>query len=348
MQHAFALPPSDARSDAHALVPFDAADQDLRDLLQDVVEPVKEPNPYRSWMTGKLPTSERHLPVGWHVHKGVNPRLDALLERLGYQHHQIEHASETGENELVDYWALNSRRSGPQGPYELVPCSLFVVARGVKDKREMKRPEDRDGVAYGWEVQRHNDGSLVLKADGTPKKTARLKFRAYIHELLPPEEQWWDASGGFPAWFQASVSGYLVDDMLAVLYAQYRAMRAYNQRAGTITPYWALSNPTVPASTPRRVTSKENGQSTTIVGMRSLIPSQERDISEAFLQAHRMPDLLQQEILKEDVLLEAWQWSKEESAYLEGIKPRPGAGGAPSPDAAALTGVVVREERPEA
>lgn len=297
-------------------------------------------------MTGKLPTSERHLPVGWHVHKGVNPRLDALLEHLGYQHHQIEHESDTGDVELVDYWALNYRRRSPQaqGPYELIPCSLFVIARGIKDKREMKRPEDRDGVAYGWEVHRNKDGSPVLKADGTPKRTARLKFRAYIHELLPLEEAWWDASSGFLDWFQGSVSGYLVDDLLSAFYAQYRAMRAYNQRAGTITPYWALSNPMVPATTPRRVTSRENGQSTTIVVMRSLIPSQEREISDAFLQVHRMPDLLQQEVLQEDVLLDAWHWSQEESAYLEGIKPRPGAGGAPLPDAAApLSGVVVRD-----
>ena len=200
---------------SHALTPWDAAANDFGMLVNEVVEPVKEYNPYLSWMTGKLPTIDRQMPVGWHVHKGVNPRLDALLTRLGYKHHLIEHENDQGEVELVDYWALNYRwdgSKGPRGEYVLVPVSLFVVARGVRDKREMKHPQDRDGVAYGWEVNRDKKQQIIYKPNGEPKKTAKLKMRAYIRELLPSPEQTWDDANGFLTWFQISVSGYLVDD----------------------------------------------------------------------------------------------------------------------------------------
>lgn len=341
---------------SHALTPWDAAANDFGMLVNEVVEPVKEYNPYLSWMTGKLPTSDRQMPVGWHVHKGVNPRLDALLTRLGYKHHLIEHENDQGEVELVDYWALNYRwdgSKGPRGEYVLVPVSLFVVARGVRDKREMKHPQDRDGVAYGWEVNRDKKQQIIYKPNGEPKKTAKLKMRAYIRELLPSPEQTWDDANGFLTWFQISVSGYLVDDALMMLYSQYRAMRAYDQRVqargktGVKTPYWALANPTVPAEVPRRVQSKEQeGQSTTIIPIRSLIPA-EQAITDEFLLQNKITPALQHQLLQEDVLLETWQWSRDESEYLEGVKPRPTSNRA-SEDAVTVSGSVVREEAPTA
>ena len=343
-------PFSSSTSQSSALAPWEPpADQSYRDLMSDVVEPIKEPNPSLLWMTGKLPTSDRQVPVGWHVHKGVNPALDELLARLKYKHHQIEHQSDqNGEAELVEYWSLNYRWDQALGAYLLVPVSLVVIARGVPDKRQMKDSKNRHGVAYGWEINRQKDGSIILKDNGEPKRTARLKLRAYIHELLPAPNQAWEETNGFLQWFQASISGYLVDDMLGVLYSQYRAMRAYDSNQVTTfkTPYWGLSNPIIPASSPRRVGTKD-GQATSIVPMRSLIPANEAEISEKFLLQHRIPPALQQELLEGEVLLDTWAWSVDESEYIEGIKPRP-IGARSSQVAPPIAGVVVTEEHPTA
>lgn len=352
------LPSPSIVAQNQSLVPWETPeDHNYRDLMTDVVEPIKEANPYLVWMTGKLPTSDRQMTVGWHVHKGVNPPLDDLLARLHYQHHQIEHESDNGEIELVDYWALNYRRdptagSRGEGAYVQAPVSLFVAARGLKDTREMRKDaSDRDGIAYGWEIIRDKAKNIVYKSDGTPKKICRVKLRVYIHELLPaPDQRWGESTLGFTKWFHISVNGYLCDDLLGVLYSQYRAMRAYDARLaasgtqGVKTPYWALSNPTVPGETPRRVTSKD-GQSTTIIPVRSLIPPREQDITDEYLRQHRIPKALQEDLLQGEVLLEAWNWSVEESKFIEGVKPRPTGGSLAEAPIPTTASVVVEEEQ---
>lgn len=326
-----------------SLTPFAVPDA-YSDLL-DTVEPVKEPNPFLTWMTGNLPTADRReMPFGWHVHKGVNPPLDALLTHLKYQSHLIEHLNEKGEGELVEYWALNHRWNGEQNAFVLVPCSLFVLARGVKAAREMnKNPHDRDGVAYGWEVVRDKDKHVVTKPDGSPKKACKVKFRCYIQELLPAPDEEWKSANGFLDWFQVSATGYLCDDLLEVLDSLYRARRAYHQLTGEKAPYWGLSNPTQPSQKPRIVKSKE-GQPKSIITIQSLIPSREKDIALDFLSQHRISPALQREIIEGDVLMVAWDWSIQESGYLEGIKPRPTGNQASGEDAVSVPGTVVREE----
>lgn len=308
---------------SQALVPWAGCNEPA---LTEVVVPIKEPHPWLTWMTGNLPTVDhQEVPIGWHVHRGVNPPLDELLARLGYKTRTIEHDSPSGDSEAVEYWSLSTRWDPAQHVWVTVPCSLFLIARGVRDKWEMgDNPQLRDGVAYGWEVVRNKNG-VVYKPDGTPKKQPKVKFRAFVQELLQVSET--GELSGFTEWFQASMGGYLVDDMLHVFSSQYRALAASNKalRAEGInepTPFWALSLPTMPAETARRVTSKE-GQSKSILPMRSAIPV-EAAITREYLDRHRIPHALAQRLVgrEEGILLETWAWSIEETEYLLGLKER--------------------------
>jgi len=285
---------------------FAPLDVDFGDTLDDVVQPTLEEHPYLQYLKGNLSTLDRKVPVGWHVRVGVNPELDKLLTRRGTEQYVVQH--KTGDVRQVPYWNLNGNG---------LPCSLIIVGYGVKSPWQMKRNlDDRAGVAYGVGLAKDDEGNILYKENSDkPKQRPQLQFRAFVHELVGTNEQ---PDDGFNDWFQVSLSNYIVDDMFAVLNAQYPVVDAYNasmlaQGKPNRAKYWGFSIPTVPSVHGKDVGPDENHQST-IYPMVHAVPQLRPGTAEttAYLNAHRIPLHIQQQLLQ-GLLDETLIWSIQRS-----------------------------------
>jgi hypothetical protein len=271
-----------------------------------VVRPTQKP--WLQWMAGKLTTTTFETPVGWHIQADADPDLDEVLASMNTRCYIVQHPSDDGEPKLVPYWALN---------YGGKPCSLFVIANGVESTREMEKDHQRRfGIAYAWQVMKDKQGQVIRKKNSTePKRQCRIQFRAFIHELV---------AKGDSDWFQVSISGYLTEDILTAFFNQYRVMDAFDSRmrargSEIIAPFWGFSIPFVPGDS-RFVKLKDGGDGTNIIPMVTQIPKRIEDITNQYLNEHRIPKDHQDRI-RERLLDDAFVWSSLRSMEMYGDLP---------------------------
>ncbi|GHP00685.1 hypothetical protein KSF_107320 [Reticulibacter mediterranei] len=284
-------------------------DESFGDSIDDVVQPTLEENPWLKWMTGNLSTTDRKVAVGWHVRSGVNPVLDRLLTAMGVEHYVVQH--KTGNERLVPYWNLS---------WDGHPCSLIVVAYGVKSPWQMKRDlGDRAGIAYGVGTARDDEGNIQYK-DGSdqPKQRPQMQLRAFVHELVGTNER---PEEGFNEWFKVSVSNYMVDHLYRVLNAQYPVIDAYNaimmaKQNPNRAKYWGFSIPTGIGEEGQDVGPDKDHQST-IIPMVPQIPPLRVGTPEtiAYLNTRRIPLHIQRRLL-DSLLEETVVWSMQRSVEI--------------------------------
>jgi hypothetical protein len=159
----------------------------------EAIKPILNDHPRLQWFNG-LSTTSMEMAVGWHIEADVNPLLDEVAASEGLKRYIVQHKTpaQNGEAKQLPYWALSWGQK---------PISLFVVSLGLQSKRQMNKSEDRVGIAYGWEMVRDSQGTVVYKPNSVePKKQCKLQFRAFVHELV---------TAGFDEWLQVGIAGYL-------------------------------------------------------------------------------------------------------------------------------------------
>lgn len=308
-------------TNSHVLVPFF---QDFGDTTDDVVQPTLEEHPFLQYMKGTLSTLDRKVPVGWHVRVGVNPELDRHLAQRGAEQYTVQHKS--GEVRQVPYWNLHMNGQ---------PCSLIIVAHGVKSPWQMKKDvQDRFGVAYGVGVARDEEGNILYRENSDqPRQRPQVQFRAFVHELLGTNEH---PEDGFNEWFQVHLSNYIIDDLFKVFNAQYPVIEAYNasidaenakrqqrgeQEIKSRAKFWSFSIPTIPSSEGRDVGGEKQS---TIYPMVHQVPFLRPGTPEtmAYLDSHRIPRHIQQRLLA-GLLDETLTWSIQRSIEIVNGKQEP-------------------------
>lgn len=175
--------------------------------------PARRPQPPQSgallqWATG-LQTKERTLYAGWLVECGKDENLDAAMESAGFGTVTIKH----GSGNMVTHWALPT-------------AHLFIACSGVQSIGEMKRTEERYGIAFGW--TRTEDG----------RAQSVLRLRAYIQELLVI---------GYEEPIVLTVKSTLTGDLINALTLHYDTLDAINPIRAALNkppidaPYYAVA-----------------------------------------------------------------------------------------------------------
>lgn len=110
------------------------------------------------WFNGLI-VIEGGSAIGWHIRKGIDPRVDETLSAMGTPSYTVQHKTpgKDGSTDPKPYWALKS-------------CSLVFLAVGVQSMRQMNKTDERLGIAFAWAPESEDKGQPKLKADGTPKK----------------------------------------------------------------------------------------------------------------------------------------------------------------------------------
>lgn len=175
--------------------------------------PARRPQPPQSgallqWATG-LQTKERTLYAGWFIEVGKDENLDAAMESAGFGTVTIKH----GGGNMVTHRALPT-------------AHLFIACSGVQSIGEMKRTEERYGIAFGW--GRTEDG----------RAQSVLRLRAYIQELLVI---------GYCEPITLSVKSTLTGDLITALTLHYDTLDAINPIRAALNkppidaPYYAVA-----------------------------------------------------------------------------------------------------------
>lgn len=197
--------------------------------------PARRPQPPQSgallqWATG-LQTTDRTLYAGWLIECGKDENLDSALGAASFGTVTIKH----GSGNVVTHWAL------PQ-------AALFVACAGVQSIGEMKRTDERFGIAFGWTTKEGRAQSV-------------LRMRVYVQELL---------TVGYAEPITLSVKSTLTGDLISALTANYDVLDAVNPiRAGLskppiAVPYYAVA---VTLTAGAEVSRGSGGQSKAITPM---------------------------------------------------------------------------------
>jgi len=203
--------------------------------------------PTLQWATG-LPTANRQIYSGWLIEAGILDDLDGALQSAGFSQITIKH----GSGKLVTHTAIET-------------ANVFVLADGVQSMAEMKRTNDRYGVAFGWRTLEGGRQQSVLKA------------RVMLHELL---------AVGYTDPLILSVKSTLTGDVLAALTRQYEvldavdAFRALDNKPAMHAPFYAASIPLGPG---KEVARGSNGQTKEITPPIANIPA---PVTKDYIKAH--------------------------------------------------------------
>jgi hypothetical protein len=206
-------------------------------------------DPLLQWATG-LQTRQRTLYAGWLAEYGRNDDFDGAMQVAGFQTVVIKH----GSGNYVEHWAIEV-------------ANLFVIAEGVQSIGEMKRTDDRYGIAFGWRTLQ----------DG--RQQSVLKLRAHVRELLEL---------GFDSPLLVSVKSTLTGDLLKVLTAQYDVLdavdrlRAADNKPALQPPFYACSIPIGPGP---EVSRGSGGQTREISPPIANIPPADQITKEYILSA---------------------------------------------------------------
>jgi hypothetical protein len=285
-------------STRHTITLPDATPSATLDLLDfglaeedEVVLPITT-QPYLKWFN-EASTDAGIIAKGFHIGKGIDPKLDETLEGLGMRHYVVEHRTPDADGQTQKpYWHLS-------------PCSLIVVAEGLLSRRQMQNSERRTGIAYGKEPVFDQQGQPERYEDGNPITRRTLKARVYLHELVKM---------GYQDWLPLTLHGNIIDDFLSALTAQFRVLEAYRGYTGRKAPFYGFSLPLAPAAR-RRLVGKGAKQSP-IYPIVAQLPS---TIDRAYLQAHLIPVWLI-DLLRDSLLPETIVWSMEASKRI--VSPR--------------------------
>lgn len=270
-------------------LPFEEDEQATRPITEEA----------RLWWFNGLPTDAETLAVGWHIRADINPYIDETMAGMGMPRYLVQHKrpDKHGSTDPKPYWRLHT-------------CSLIIIARRVQSALEMnKAVAERYGVAFGWETVHDEQGQVVMKKGNPPrpKKQTVLKLRAFVHELV---------RHGYREWLPVSLSGFSTDSLLEALAEQHRVLDAYSdyrrgQGKNAVAPYFLFSLPLGPGQ--MRLVGEPPDQGT-IYPIVAKVP---QSIDRTYLAQHLAPaELVEQ--LRSDLLMEAIQWSIDESLKIAG------------------------------
>lgn len=164
--------------------------------------------PLLQWATG-LPTAQRTSYAGWLVEQGKHEDLDDAMTAAGYELVTIKHS---GGN-LVTHWAVAS-------------ADMFVLCDGVQLMGEMKRTDERFGIAFGWRTL----------PDG--RQQSQLRARVLLRPLLEV---------GYTGPLLLSVKSTITGDVLGALLRQYDVLDEAARQQTTLDkpvralPFYAFS-----------------------------------------------------------------------------------------------------------
>ena len=276
------------------------------------------------WFNGLI-VIEGGTAIGWHIRKGIDPRVDETLSAMNIPFYSVQHKTpdKDGSTAPKPYWALKS-------------CSLVIVAQGVQAMRQMNKTDERFGIAFAWAPETDEKGHPVpsKKADGSFKKMPTLKLRAFVHEM---------ARYGYFEWFPLTLTGYMVDELLAALNVQFRALDAYHAERlgkgsqGGYPPFFSLSIPLGPARQPKMV-----GEPPNLSPIYPTVADVPETVTTEYLVQHMVPKELWALLNQRDdehglTLVErTFFWSMDESKTLAGESalalPAPAAASAQADD----------------
>lgn len=217
------------------------------------------------WATG-LPTNDRRIYTGWFVERGKLEDLDAAMKAAGFSQVTIKH----GSGNLVTHWAVET-------------ANVFLIAEGVQSIGEMKRTEDRYGIAFGWKTL---EGG---------RQQSHLQARVILTELY---------AVGYTDPLLLTAKSTLTGDLIAAFTRQYDVLDA----AGGNLPLYALSLPIGPGA---EVARGSGGQTKEITPPVALIPEK---ITEEYIAARWISQDACNAI--EAMIADTCRWSIEASAKI--------------------------------
>lgn len=232
-------------------------------------------DPLLQWSTG-LPTKERTIYAGWLIEARRDEALDQAMDAAGFSLVTIKH----GSGNLVTHWAVET-------------ATVFVVADGVQSIGEMKRTNERFGIAFGW---RTLSGG---------KQQSQLRCRVLLRELL---------AVGYEQPLLLTVKGTLTGDLLQAFMRQYDVLdanaelRKQAKKEPWDLPLYAFS---IPLGAGAEVTRGTGGTTKEITPMVAAIPER---ITKEYLKAHWIGRAWVATI--EALVESAIAWSVSESALI--------------------------------
>lgn len=143
--------------------------------------------PMLQWASG-LQTTDKRIYAGWLIEAGKLLDLDTCLADDGFQQVTIKH----GNGNIVTHWAIET-------------ANVFIIADGVQTPAEMRRSDQRFGIAYGWRTL------------DTGRRQSQLKARVFLRELL---------LAGYTDPLTLTVKSTLTDDVLNAFMRQYDVLNA--------------------------------------------------------------------------------------------------------------------------
>ena len=232
-------------------------------------------DPLLQWATG-LATRQRSIYAGWLAEQGRNEDFDLAMETAGFKPIAIKH----GNGNIVNHW-------------EIQTANLFVIAEGVQSIGEMKRTNDRYGIAFGWRTLE------------TGRQQSTLRLRAHLRELLEL---------GFDLPVLVSVKSTITGDLIAALTRQYDVLdaidsfRAQDKKPPMNPPFYACSIPIGPG---QEVARGSGGQTKEITPPIAMIP---QPITREYILEH----WLRREWLAsiEDRVDDTIRWSVQQSELI--------------------------------
>ncbi len=254
---------------------------------------------------------------GWHIEAGQWPVIDYVCGLAQYPLLTINHPTSGVD---AQHW-------------QITRANFFILSDGVLGVSEMYDPQNRVGIAYGWQTSED-------QKTGELRWSKKCHFRAFVEEFLP----YFDEEHPLVP-VTCVVTGTIVGDyLLPALESQARVIEANNKlieqqhrrriadgsvpasRPCPRTPYWGFSLPLGPGA---KVTARpKNGgsQQGAIVNPilsgvpASFDPERDREAVQQYLKAHHCGELYQ--AIKE-LLPATKQWSIDESVrWAEKLPPR--------------------------
>ncbi len=253
---------------------------------------------------------------GWHIEAGQWPVIDFVCAQAEYPLVTINHPTSGVD---AQHW-------------QITRANFFIISDGVLGVSEMYEPQNRVGIAYGWQTSKD-------EKTGELRWSKKCHFRAFVEELLP----FFDAEHPLMP-ITVVVTGTIVGDyLLPALESQARVIKANNKLLeqqhrrriadGSVpaskpcprTPFWGFSLPLGPGQKVLAKPKNGGAQGATINPILSGVPASfdpecDREAVQQYLKAHHCRDLAQ---AIKDLLPATRQWSIDESVrWAEKLPPR--------------------------
>jgi hypothetical protein len=278
--------------------PFDELDEIEFGEGEQAEKPILEIP--RLWWFNGLPTdADDTSAVGWHLKAGIDPILDKTMKNMGIQRYLVQHKrpDKDGSTAPKPYWRLRT-------------CNLVIVAQRLQSALEMKRTDERQGIAYAWGTVYDDHGKPEVhksgKNMGKEKRGTVLHLRAFVHEMY---------EHGYYNWLPFTMFGFGTDEVLKALAEQYRFLEYYSElrRArgkNPVAPFYLFSLRLGPGK-PKLV--GEPPDQGTIYPIVAEVPER---VDRAYLEQHLIPKPLIEQI-RDGLLTETVLWSIDESMKIK-------------------------------